>query len=585
MLVLMLFALIAGAGTAVTPCVVPVLPVLLSASTTGGRRRPVGIVVGLAVTYTIAVVALASVIDGVGLAEGATRTFAIAVLLVFGLGLLLPVVREPVERALAPLSRLGPRSAGNGFWSGLGVGAALGFLYAPCAGPILAAVVSVSATSGSTARLVAIAISYSLGSAAVLLLYALGGRRLTERIRRAGRGPALQRAVGVVMIATAALMAADLDVRFQTALANDFPSFLVNPTRAIERSDAVERRLADLRGKSRFDSERGGEASAEASPAEPKAPPLPVLGQAPEFTDTQRWFNTDGRKLSLRQLRGRVVLIDFWTYTCINCIRTLPALEAWDARYRRHGLTIVGVHTPEFSFERDAGNVQDAIAQNELRYPVVQDNEYGTWKAWGNQYWPAKYLIDAHGNVRYTHFGEGAYDRTEAAIRALVREAGAKPGAMAGARVETAAHGVETPETYLGAARAEGFLPGNPRPGTLRYQGPKGTLPPSRFALGGVWRVGEESATSVRAASIDVRFGARKVFLVLGSRGGKERRVRVFLDGRPITAGEAGDDARGGAVTVRRQRLYRLVALRSAQRRTLTLRLDPGVSGYAFTFG
>jgi cytochrome c biogenesis protein CcdA/thiol-disulfide isomerase/thioredoxin len=570
MLVLMLFAVVAGAGTAITPCVLPVLPVLLSASATGGHRRPIGIVAGLAVTYTIAIVALASVIDGVGLAEGATRTFAIAVLLVFGLGLLLPPLREPLERALAPLSRFGPRSAGNGFWSGLGVGAALGFVYAPCAGPILAAVVSVSATSGSSARLVAIAVSYSIGSAAVLLLFALGGRRVTDRIRRAGRGPALQRAVGVVMIATAALMSADLDVRFQTALANDFPSFLVNPTRAIERSDAVERRLADLRGRSRFHSESAD---------------LPRLGKAPDFRGTQRWFNTGGQELSLAKLRGRVVLIDFWTYTCINCIRTLPALRAWDDRYRDRGLTIVGVHTPEFSFERDADNVKDAIAQNKLRYPVVQDNEYGTWTAWGNQYWPAKYLIDASGNVRYTHFGEGAYDKTEGAIRALLQQAGSRLGATVDASVETAAKGVETPESYLGALRANGFLPENPSRGISRYKRPSGTLPPSRFALGGVWKVSDESATAVRSASLDVRFGAQKVFLVLGSRGGKARRVRVLLDGKTISSHEAGDDVHGGVVTVRAQRLYRLVALSSAQRRTLTLRFEPGISGYAFTFG
>jgi cytochrome c biogenesis protein CcdA/thiol-disulfide isomerase/thioredoxin len=585
MVVLMLFALVAGAGTAITPCVLPVLPVLLSASVIGGHRRPFGIVVGLAITYTFAVVALASLIKGVGLAEGATRTFAIAVLFAFGLGLLLPVLREPLEKLLAPLSRLGPRSAGTGFWSGLGVGGALGFLYAPCAGPILAAVVSVSATSGSSARLVAIAISYSLGSAAVLLIFALGGRRVTDRIRSAGRGPVLQRAVGVVMIATAALMTADLDVRFQTALANHFPSVLVNPTRAIERSDAVEHRLADLRGKSRFDSARTGKKAPPSTVKEAGAPPLPVLGKAPDFTNTQRWFNTGGRRLSLRRLRGRVVLIDFWTYTCINCIRTLPALRAWDDRYRNRGLTIVGVHTPEFPFERDAGNVEAAIKQDKLHYAVVQDNKYGTWTAWGNQYWPAKYLIDASGNVRYTHFGEGAYDTTEAAIRALLRQAGDRPGRMVNASVETPAKGLETPETYLGASRADGFVPRPPRVGTHRYDRPGGTLPPSHFAFGGVWKVSKESATSVRASSLAVRFGAQKVFLVLGSRGGRARHVHVLLDGKAIAQGEAETDVVGGVVTVRRQRLYRLVALRSAQRKTLTLRFDPGVSGYAFTFG
>ena len=324
MALLMLFAVVAGAGTAVTPCVLPVLPALLSASATGGRRRPIGIVTGLAVTHTIAIVALASVIDGVGLAEGAVRTLAIAVLFLFGLALLMPLFGDRIEAALSRLARFGPRSRGTGFWSGVGVGGALGFLYAPCAGPILAAVISLSATSGSSADVLAVALAYSVGSSAVLLLIAFGGRRIGERIRRAGRGPALQRALGAIMVATAALMAADLDVRFQTALANHFPSFLTNPTSAIERSSAVEDRLADLRGRPKFDSA----ACRLAENRRRRLSSLPVLGKAPDFTRTQRWFNTDGRELSLAELRGRVVLIDFWTYTCINCIRTLPALES-----------------------------------------------------------------------------------------------------------------------------------------------------------------------------------------------------------------------------------------------------------------
>ncbi len=422
MALLILFALIAGAATAITPCVLPVLPALLSASAAGGRRRPLGIVLGLTVTFTITIVALATVIDGVGLADGATRTFAILVLLGFGVVLLVPAVAAWVEAPLSRLARFGPKSGGEGFFSGVLVGGALGFVYAPCAGPILAAVVSVSASQGATAEIVAIAVAYGAGSAFVLLLLALGGRRIGERIRRAGRGPALTRVMGAVMVLTAVAMAADLDVRFQTALANDFPSVLVNPTRAIEDSDAVERRLADLRGAPRFDS---GEAPATGPHGASPAVAYPDLGVAPDFTGNDMWFNTPGGKaLSLSDLRGKVVLVDFWTYTCINCIRTFPHLRAWDARYRDKGLAIVGVHTPEFAFEREAGNVKQAIAQNDLRYPVAQDNEYGTWNAWGNQYWPAKYLIDAEGHVRYTHFGEGNDRQTEEAIRALLAESG-----------------------------------------------------------------------------------------------------------------------------------------------------------------
>jgi Thioredoxin like C-terminal domain/AhpC/TSA family len=278
------------------------------------------------------------------------------------------------------------------------------------------------------------------------------------------------------------------------------------------------------------------------------------------------------------------VLIDFWTYTYINCIRTLPYLRAWDDRYRRRGLTIVGVHTPEFAFERDAGNVERAIGQNGLRYPVAQDNEYGTWSAWGNQYWPAKYLIDSRGRVRYAHFGEGAYEETESAIRALLAEAGAdRLGRASRARVETASPGLATPETYLGYERAERFDPPL-RPGIGRYLAPD-ELPPVHFALSGTWDVSDESATAVRGASIHARVAARKVFLVLGTDDGRPRSVQVLLDGQPIAAAEAGEDVSGGRVTVDEQRLYRLVSLAGVEDRRVTLRVPPGVSGYAFTFG
>jgi cytochrome c biogenesis protein CcdA/thiol-disulfide isomerase/thioredoxin len=573
---LVLFAFVAGAGTALTPCVLPVLPALLASAGSGGRRRPLGVILGLVVTFTLAIVALASVIDGVGLPNGTVRTLAVIVLLAFGVSLLVPALAARIEAPLSRLARFGPRTRGDGFWSGLVVGAGLGFVYAPCAGPILAAVVSVSATQGATGDLVAVALGYAAGSALVLLLLAYGGRHLLDRLRAAGRGPAVQRALGVVLVATAVAVATDLDVRFQTALANDFPAFLVNPTRGLERSGAVEDRLADLRGPARFE---------ETASSGGRRADLPVLGRAPDFTGTQRWFNTPAdAPLHLKRLRGRVVLVDFWTYTCINCIRTLPYVRAWDARYRRAGLTVVGVHTPEFAFERDAGNVRRAIAQNRLRYAVAQDNDYATWDAWGNQYWPAKYLIDARGRVRYAHFGEGDYDRTESAIRALLAEAGASQlGATARAHAETASADLATPETYVGYERARNFDP-PVRPGVGSYEAPD-ELDPVHFALDGTWDVSGESATAVRGASIHARVTARRVFLVLGTSDGRPHAGRVLLDGKPLADADAGADVHGGNLGVSRQRLYRLVSLPKVEDRTLTIELAPGTTAYAFTFG
>jgi cytochrome c biogenesis protein CcdA/thiol-disulfide isomerase/thioredoxin len=594
MLLLLLFALVAGAGTAITPCVLPVVPALLSAGAVGGRRRPLGIVLGLAITFTVAIVALAQLVKGVGLASGAARDVAIAALFAFGIAMVFPALAARLQAPLSRLGRFGPRSRGTGFWSGLGVGGALGFVCAPCAGPILAAVTAVSASSGPSATVVAVALAYAVGLGAVMLVYALGGRALIGRIRRVGRGLIVERALGAVLIVTGLVMAFNLDVRFEEALARDasLPAILVDPTRALESSNAVQNRLAALRPPSRF-AERQQEASNVPMPASNpvaipgvKTPPLPDLGAAPEFTHTQRWFNTpDGRSLALAGLRGHVVLVDFWTYTCINCIRTLPFLKGLYATYHPYGLEIVGVETPEFTFEQEAGNVLEAIHADGLHYPVVQDNRYGTWNAWGNQYWPAEYLIDARGEVRHTQFGEGDYAQSEAAVRELLAEAGIHrlPRPMS-VHVPTAAAGLVTPETYLDDQRAQGFA--QPlRPGLHVYGGPE-SLNLNVFALRGHWRVTNESSTPVGGTgAIECRFQASRVYLVLTSAGNLPRMVSVRLDGRPIAAAQAGADVRGGSVTVRGERLYALVSLPSAQAHDLEVDVPPGVAAYDFTFG
>jgi cytochrome c biogenesis protein CcdA/thiol-disulfide isomerase/thioredoxin len=594
MLLLMLFALIAGAGTAITPCVLPVLPALLSASAVGGRRRPLGIVLGLAVTFTIAIVALAQLVKGVGLAGGAARTLAIIVLIAFGFVLLIPGLAERVQAPLSRLARFGPRSRGDGFWSGVGVGGALGFVCAPCAGPILAAVTSVSASGGASARVVAVALAYAAGLSAVLLLYCVGGRAVIERIRRSTRGHLVERGLGAVLLVTGIAMATNLDVRFEEALAKDtsLPAFLIDPTRALENSSAVQNRLASLRPRSRF-AERQSEASVTPVATIPgvsipgvKTPSLPNLGTAPNFTQTQRWFNTPGgQSLSLAQLRGKVVLVDFWTYTCINCLRTLPFLKGLYATYHRVGLDIVGVETPEFTFEQDAGNVSQAVRSDGLRYPVVQDNNYGTWNAYQNQFWPAEYLIDAHGQVRHTQFGEGNYKQDEAAVRELLAQAGARnlpPPISAHAIIPST--NLATPETYLNSERAQGFA--DPLRNGIHAYPPVVNPGVNEFGLSGTWKVGPESATAVLpGASITARFAAQHVYLVLTSAGNITRTARVLLDGRPIPASEAGADVHGGAVAVQGQRLYSLVSLPSDEQRTLTVEIPPGVSAYDFTFG
>jgi cytochrome c biogenesis protein CcdA/thiol-disulfide isomerase/thioredoxin len=584
MALLILFGFVAGAGTALSPCVLPVLPIALSAGATGGRRRPLGIVIGLAVSFTFATVALVYVISALGLPNDLLRKLAIAVLLAFGIVLMIPPLAARVEAAM---SRFAGRAGiagggGEGFWSGTAVGASLGLVYAPCAGPILAGVITVSASQSFTAGRLAVALSYGIGSAVVLYFLMLGGRRVTAPLARRGNG--LQIAMGAVMVVVALAMAGNYDVRFQNKIAGDLPSFLVNPTEGLEDTASARAALEGVRG----EAAHGVGAAAASAPAPSTGPDgeanLPVLGTAPEFVDTQDWFNTPGdRPLTLRSLRGRVVLIDFWTYSCINCLRTLPYLTAWDRTYRKDGLTIVGVHSPEFPFEKDASNVQEAIERNGIHYPVAQDNDLATWSAYGNQYWPAEYFIDAQGRVRYAHFGEGDYGKKEQIIRELLAEAG-RPVA----KKESGAHGiapsasVTTPETYLGAERAERFVNPMLSPGSHDFGDPS-SPPLNEFAYRGRWKIALQSATA-EGGALDLNFGARRVYLVLGSPG-HTRHMRVLLDGRPIPDSLAGSDVHGGVVDITAQRLYNLVDLPRVGHHVLSLEPEAGVMAYAFTFG
>jgi cytochrome c biogenesis protein CcdA/thiol-disulfide isomerase/thioredoxin len=586
MVLLILFGFVAGAATALSPCVLPVLPIALSAGATGGRRRPLGIVAGLAVSFTFATVALVYVISALGLPDDLLRKLAIFVLLGFGISLMVPPFAARLEAWLSRFAGLagGPRSGGDGFWSGVAVGGSLGFVYAPCAGPILAGVITVSASQSFTAGRLAVALSYGIGSAVVLYFLMLGGRRVIAPLAR--RGVGLQIAMGGVMVVVALAMLGNYDVKFQNQIAASLPSFLVNPSKPLEDTAAAHDALAEVRGSS------GGlgEAVAEAAPMPEAGGPgpdsgLPMYGKAPEFVDNQQWFNTPGdRPLTLRSLRGRVVLVDFWTYSCINCLRTLPYLTAWDKRYRKDGLTIVGIHSPEFPFEKEASNVEEAIERNGIEYPVAQDNELATWNAYGNQYWPAEYFIDGRGRVRFAHFGEGEYGEKEKVIRELLAEAGKTPKQVS-ARIKAVAPSptVTTPETYLGAARAERFVNPMLSPGSHDFGSP-GSPPDNEFAYRGSWRITLDSATAERGAALDLCFEARRVYLVLGSPG-RSRRMRVLLDGRPIPDSLAGSDVHHGVATISSQRLYNLVDLPKVENRTLRLIPEAGVTGYAFTFG
>jgi len=544
-LVLIAVGFAAGLITALSPCVLPVLPILLAGGATGGRRKPYAIVAGLVASFTAFTLAGVWLLDAVGLPKDLLRDLAIVLLFVVAASLLFPRLGLLLER---PLARLGRRPAGD-LGGGLLLGAALGLVFVPCAGPVLAAVTVVAASRDLGADVVALTLAYALGAALPMLLVAAGGRWAAGMNAVRAHGTNVRRALGAAVAVTALAIALGADSRFQTTV----PGYTEALQERIERSSAADRQLDRLVGRGH------GETSDEG---------LRDFGPAPEFTGISRWLNTAG-PLSLERLRGEVVLIDFWTYSCVNCLRTLPFLRGWDRAYRDDGLRIVGVHTPEFAFEHELDNVRGAVDRLGIEYAVAIDNEFGTWNAYGNRYWPAKYLIDRDGHVRYVHFGEGAYAETERVIRSLLAE---RPASAPVSRtIEEAMPSREaTPETYLGYQRLMGLA--NPAVAPDRdapYLLPA-KLAADRMAYGGRWRVEPERAVAGRNARLRIRFRAKEVNLVLGGKG----QVAVLLDGKPVRT-----------VTVRGSRLYNLLRLPRFRTGLLELRFDRGVAGYAFTFG
>jgi cytochrome c biogenesis protein CcdA/thiol-disulfide isomerase/thioredoxin len=545
-LVLVGIAFLAGLITAISPCVLPVLPILLAGSATSAdRRRPFAIVVGLVVSFTTFTLAGAALLSALGLPEDLLRDIAIVALLVLAANLLSQRVAWLLERPFLFLTRRRVGQDSNGFVVGLSVG----LVFVPCAGPVLAAVTALAASGEVTLRIVFVTGAYAIGAAIPMLAIAVGGQRLGSSIRVARtHAGAARRIAGVVVAASAIAIALGADQRFTTFL----PGYTQTLQEKIERSSTARREIEKLGG--------AGQAA---------AAPRGRSSGAPEFRGIKLWLNTPGGKaLSLAGLRGRVVLVDFWTYSCINCLRTLPHLKAWDRAYRKAGLTIVGVHSPEFAFERVPDNVRSAVKRLGVRYPVALDNDFATWRAYSNDYWPADYLVDRSGRIRDEHYGEGAYAETESAIRRLLGEKARAPRTSVADRTPGQ---ITTPESYLGYARLDRFANGQPVfDVTTEYRFP-GRLAPDELAYAGRWTVEPARIVAGTSARLRLRFQANDIFLVLGGSG----RVQALVDGRPVrTLSVSGTP-----------RLYTIARFPTLSRGLLELRFSPGVAGYAFTFG
>jgi cytochrome c biogenesis protein CcdA/thiol-disulfide isomerase/thioredoxin len=539
--VLLGIAFLAGLITAISPCVLPVLPILLAGGASG--RRPYAIILGLVGSFSVFTVLGASLLDSLGLPQDALRNLAIVLLLVLAATLLVPGIARLVERPLLRVGRRRPATEAGGVILGM----SLGLVFVPCAGPVLAAVTALSATGGGGLETFFVALAYASGAALPMLAIAVGSRRLTQGIGVLRRhAEATRRVAGAVIGVTAVAIALGVDQGLTTTV----PGYTEALQERVERNSVAQRELAKLR-------RTGDQAplvSDEAAPA------------APELQGIAEWIN--GRPLSLSELRGRVVLIDFWTYSCVNCLRTLPHLKSWDESYRDDGLTIVGVHAPEFAFERVPDNVRAAVKKLGIRYPVALDNDFATWTAYANQYWPAKYLIDRTGRVRYYHYGEGEYDETERLIR---RYLGVRVPDQADAVADTTPSVRTTPESYLGYERLDRFVGSRVvanREATYRIPP---FLAPDQLAYGGRVRVEPERIVAGEGARLRLQFLAREVTLVLGGRG----TVEVLLDGRRRRTVDVGGEPR----------LYELLRLPELSEGLLELRFTPGLSAYAFTFG
>jgi cytochrome c biogenesis protein CcdA/thiol-disulfide isomerase/thioredoxin len=542
-LVLLAIGFVAGVVTALSPCVLPVLPIVLAGGATG--RKPLAIIAGIVASFTVFTLFAAWLLDSLGLPADLLRNLAIALLFLVAASLLWPPVGELLARPLQALSRRSPGERGGGFL----LGASLGLVFVPCAGPVLAAVTVIAAKREVGLDGLLLTLSYAAGAAVPMLAIALVGQRASRSLR--GHATTVRRTAGVLVGIAAIAIALGVDQELQTTV----PGYTESLQERFERSGPARRELGELTGAS------------DPQPVTEAGESLPDYGLAPEFDGIVGWLNSG--PLTLERLRGRVVLIDFWTYSCVNCLRTLPFVTEWDARYRDAGLTIVGVHSPEFAFERVEANVRENAGELGIEYPIALDNGFRTWSAWNNQYWPAKYLIDREGHVRYYHFGEGEYDETEEAIRELLASRGVSVPSASGL-VDDAPRGLVTPESYLGYQRLDRYA-GTPvvQDREAQYVLPV-ALGDNQLSYGGRWTVEDERAVAGRDARLRLDYRARDVFLVLTGRGS----VEVLVDGE-----------RERRVSVSGDRLYTLVERDELGDHQLDLRFTPGVAAYAFTFG
>jgi len=618
-MLLLFLAYIGGILTILSPCILPVLPFVFARSDQPFRKSGLPLLAGMAVTFAL-VASLATI--GGGWAVRANQYGRVAALVLFGIFGLTLLFSSLAERLSRPFVRLGNRLSHNSDSSNPGpgpgvlnsflLGIGTGLLWAPCAGPILGLILTGAALSGASAHTTLLLLSYAAGAATSLAIALLAGGRVFAAMKRSLRAEEwIRRTLGVAVLAGVVAVAFGLDRGILTQLSLSSTAnleqrlvdrFHPQTAETASKDQAMAPSNAMMAGNNAMMAGSnammaGNQPAMAANNAMMAAGGAPAAAAGPtvDLSGATAWINSP--PLTLASLKGKVVLVDFWTYSCINCLRTLPYIKAWNEKYKDSGLVIIGVHTPEFPFEKDESNVRKAVHDLGVTYPVAMDNDYRIWRSFNNEYWPAHYFIDAAGKVRYHHFGEGGYDESENWIRSLLEEANHKP--LPGSATQIAASGaeaaadsgdVQSPETYVGYHRAENFA----SPGGFDQNEPQAydapaTLRLNEWALAGKWLDERQIATSLAPASAIVyRFHARDLHLVLGpSKTGKPIRFRVTLDGKAPGADHGVDTDADGYGTVTEDRLYQLIRQHGAvQDRTFRIEfLVPGVQAYSFTFG
>ncbi|MEB3046523.1 cytochrome c biogenesis protein DipZ [Rhizobium mulingense] len=589
---LLIIAYLGGVLTILSPCILPILPFVFARAGQPFVKSTLPMLAGM--TATFALVATLAAVGGSWAirANEYGRLAAIVLIALFGVSLLSPRFASTLARPIVDLGKNLVNASGGGrtaptVRSALILGVATGLLWAPCAGPILGLVLTGAALQGANLETSSLLVAYAAGAATSLAVALSAGGKIFAAMKRSlGFGDRIRQVLGAAVLAGVAIIALGLDTSLLSRLS--YASTASLEQAVLDRLHAKELAAAPSEVAS-------NDATIVAVDAKkPFRSDLPVEGYAPSLDGAVEWLNS--KPLTTAELRGKVVLVDFWTYSCINCIRTIPYTKAWAEKYADQGLVVIGVHAPEFAFEKKIDNVKSAISDFQIGYPVAVDNDYKIWRAFENSYWPAAYLIDAQGQIRYHHFGEGNYGRTEKAIQDLLREAGSQMTATAPAvpnakGVEAAPDlsNIRSGETYLGYGQAanfaspEGLQADTPQSYSIAEPGL------NAWGLSGTWTVGKDQATLDQpGGGIAYRFSARDLHLVLGpGADAKPIRFQVSIDGRPPGSDHGSDIDADGNGTVTATRLYQLVRQSgTVAARNFEIRfLDPGVQAYAFTFG